>query len=222
MYLLLDLAVIFIFVLTVFLVTKRGFIKTVFDFGSLICAIIIAKIFTPAISALFRNTLYNKVSGTLKDVLESLMEKGELPDNLQKDSLGELLNKYNISLSGSASAETAEELLDYVVNNIVELLSYAIAFIAVFVIALIALKLAAFALDGIFKLPLLKTINKGLGFVLGLITATIYVLLFVAVIQLTAPYLGSIYPEVFGTSAINRTFIFEFLYYFEWVQFFVN
>ncbi len=222
MYIFLDIAAILLFVLTVYTVTKRGFVRTVFDFGSLIAAIIVAKIFSPVVSEFFYDSLYSRISSTLSSALESLLDKGELPQNLEIDSLTALFEKYNIEFNNPINPDTVENAAQYIAQNIVGLLAYALAFILIFVVSLIALKLVAWVLDGFFKLPILKTINKGLGFVLGIISAVIYVLIFIAIMQLAVPYLGSVYPEMFSQNAIERTLVFKYLYNFEWVQFFVN
>lgn len=222
MYIILDIIVVLILGLTVYTVTKRGFVKTVFDFGSLIAAIIISKIFSPALSEFFYDSLYSRISTAIGNGLRSLLDTGGLPDNLEIESLTALFEKYNIELKEIIPNDSTEATVQFIAQNIVSLLAYALSFILIFIVSLVALKIIALLIDGVFKLPVLKTINKGLGFVLGIISAAIYVLLFVALMQLAVPYLGSVYPEVFSQGAIDNTFVFRYLYNFEWVQFLVN
>lgn len=222
MYIILDIIVVLILGLTVYTVTKRGFVKTVFDFGSLIAAIIISKFFSPALSEFFYDSLYSRISTAIGNGLRSLLDTGGLPDNLEIESLTALFEKYNIELKEIIPNDSTEATVQFIAQNIVSLLAYALAFILIFIVSLVALKIIALLIDGVFKLPVLKTINKGLGFVLGIISAAIYVLLFVALMQLAVPYLGSVYPEVFSQGAIDNTFVFRYLYNFEWVQFLVN
>ena len=102
------------------------------------------------------------------------------------------------------------------------ILSYAVAFIAVFILTIIAFKIASVVVGGIFELPVLKTINKTLALVLAVVMSLFYVLLFIAFMQIILPYLISVYPDIINNDVINKSLIFDYLYNCEWIKIFVN
>ncbi len=150
------------------------------------------------------------------------MEKNELPTALNQDNLLGVLEKYNIDLANNIFSKNINNGIQVIVESIVGLLSYAIAFLLIFILTIIAFKILSIVLSTVFKLPGLKTINKTLSFVLGGGMCFIYINLFVALMQILTPVLTSVYPEYFNLSVVEETLIFEFFYNFEWIKFLVN
>ena len=77
----------------------------------------------------------------------------------------ELTARYGDSVEGFD--EIAADFAESVASPLSALLSNLIAYVAVFLLSMLALFLAFKLLDGIFKLPVLNAINKMLGCILG-------------------------------------------------------
>ena len=218
MSIILDLIVIIIVALTMCAVIKKGFVKTVLDFASVICAVIVAKIFAPEISLAFYNGLYDAFSLKIKEGVRAMIAENGLPEALEVENLSAFLEKYNSKLLERVSGELIESTVNIITKHLVALLSYGLAFMLVFVAVIIVFKVVSALLNGVFKLPILNQINKTLAVFLSVIIAFIYVLLFVAFMQIMMPLLSSVYPGLFGESVIENSFIFNYIYTFEWVE----
>ncbi len=107
-------------------------------------------------------------------------------------------------------------------TSALELLSYAIAFATLFAILSIVLNFLTVFISGIFKLPILNSLNKTLGLLLGCVKALIFMFLLAAIIQLAAPFINDAYPNVYIDEIIQNTFIFKHIYNFHWINFLVN
>ena len=204
------------------MVVKKGFVKTVFDFATVIASTIVAKIFSPKLSNFFYEKLFEGVSEKIKDVVTNLIEKKGLPEFLQSDKISGFLSKYNAGLAEKLKADFIGDTVEYVSGHVVAVLSYSLAFVIIFIAALIVLKIAAVVVCAVFELPVLKFLNKTLAFLLGIVLAAIYVLIFVAIAQLLIPVLSPLYPDIFGEGLIYKTFVFKYLYNFDWIDFLVN
>jgi uncharacterized membrane protein required for colicin V production len=218
----LDIAVITIVLVTFVVVMLRGFIKTVLDLTSVIFAIIFAKMFSASVSNIFYGFLYKHLSSGISELINNYLEKSELPTLLEQHTLLELLGRYNVELANVINSDNVNTTLQVVVQSVIGLLSYAIAFFMIFIITIIAFKILSVVLSTIFKLPILKTINKTLSFVLSVIMCFVYINLFVAFMQIITPVISSVYPDMINLTVIEQTYLFKFFYNFEWIKFLVN
>jgi|GEM_PF-5559790 len=219
---LLDFFVILIIASTVFTVVKKGFVRTVIDFASVICALVVAKMFSSSVSLFFYDGLQKVVSGKINDIIGKLIQDNNLPKNLESGELFNFLSKYNGDLADKVTVDVVENTADVITQYLVGILSYALAFLLLFILTVIVFKVASFVLGGIFELPILKTVNKTLAFILAIVISFVYVLLFTAFMQIIVPYLSSVYPDVINSEIINKTVVFGYLYNFEWVKILVN
>lgn len=218
----LDVAVLLIIVVTFIVVMIRGFVKTVLDFASVVFAIIGAKLFAAELSDVFYKPFYNSFSEGLREVVKNIIEKGDLPALLEQHNVSEILGRYNAPLADSINSGLIEDTVLNIVQNVVGLLSYAIAFLLIFIVVYIICKLLSLLICAVFKLPVLKTINKTLSFFLALLMIFVYLNLFVAFMQIAVPIIASAYPDVVTLDTLNNTFLFKFFYNFEWIKFFVS
>lgn len=217
-----DLIILLLVGVTLYVVVKKGFVKTVFDFATVIASVIIAKIFSPKLSDYFYEKLFEGVSEKIKDVVTDLIEKKGLPEFLQSDKISQFLTKYNADLAEKLKADFIGDTVEFISGHVVAILSYSLAFVIIFIAALIILKIVSVVVCAVFELPVLKSLNKTLAFLLGVVLAVIYVLIFVAVAQLLIPVLSPLYPNIFSEGLIDKTFVFKYLYNFDWIDFLVN
>jgi len=172
-----DIIVILILIINGFGAYRRGFIITVFRLTSLILTILLTYKFYPAISTFIRNstglyeTLKNNISNSINmDAItdQLLASQGtehikalQLPDFI-KDSLVENNNYeiYNIL--------QVDNLKEYISGYLANICINVISAIGVFLLIFIILKTVESILDVITRLPVLKSINRMFGLVLGL------------------------------------------------------
>ena len=222
MALFLDILVFLIVVLTMYKVIKKGFVRTVIDFISVIGSLIIAKIFAEPVSSFFYKGLNKVASEKINEIIEGMIKENNLPNNLEADELFKFLNKYNVDLVDMISSDAIENSVNIIAQYLVGILAYAVAFLVLFILSVVSFKILSLVLGGVFELPILKTVNKSLALVLAVVVAIVYVLLFIAIMQMIIPYFSSVYPEFINAEIIEKSFVFDYLYNFEWIKIFVN
>lgn len=221
MAIVLDLTVVLIFAVTLFVIIKNGFVKTVMNAAAFICALIFSKLFTPALSQIIYNGLFGRYHTKLSEVIGTKITEGEIPIYFESIIKSNIIGKLNIDVASGVENVTNEASV-WISKAVIGLFSWALAYLLIFVVTLIVFKLLTFVLVNVFKLPILNTVNKTLGSVLGVVVALLYVLLFVSLMQLVLPFLMSAYPETFGADIIQKSYVFSFFYNMEWLKILVN
>ncbi len=141
----------------------------------------------------------------------------------------------SIVLSNLLSPPLAEVYFPFFMNQIngnegslncpeavVKLFAHALAFVTIYVVLTIILKILTLIISGIFKLPVLKSLNRTLGLLLGIAKAFIFVFLFVSIVQLIVPFMTDTQSGFLNEEIIQNTFIFKYLYNIKWIKFLVN
>lgn len=222
MSVLFDLIIVAIVFVTIYTVVKRGFIKTVIDLVSVFVSLILAKMFSPNLSEYLFGVFGERFTDKLNSAISAMIEDNSLPSVLENENISAYLQKYSTDLSEKINSEVLESTVESISYTLVGLISYAVAFMIIFFVAGIAFKILSVVLSGIFKLPVLNSINKTLAFILGVVIAFIYVLIFTAFVQIAWPFLSSYYPEYINSDVVEKTFIFKYIINFEWLKFLVN
>ena len=220
MSVLLDLSIPIIFGLVVFIVIKRGFVKSVMHIVSFVGSLIVAKLFTPVVSPLFYDLLNDRFASKMNEAVGNYLKNNSKTLAEGNDTLSKLIQRFDISLSESADALSSGS--EKLTSMLISAISTALAFIVVFIVAFIAFKLLTLLLQATVELPGLKTVNKALGAVLGVVLGFLYVLLFTALLQLIIPFMSSYHPDVLNESMVEKTHIFKFFYNMDWIGIFVN
>jgi len=203
----LDLLIILIFAATVIASAKRGFVKTFIGAVSLIAAIAIAVTFSGQLKEVLLSTnIASSLRDTVTDKLVEICPDGNSFNSEQLikdrpeaftdllDSFGadidELASKYNEWI-GEKVEDIGDAVVSFITDNTVEALAGALAFIALFVGTLIAMKIIELIADAVFRLPVLRTANKILGGMIGAVCAAALIYALTAAITLLMPYLAS-------------------------------
>ena len=227
----LDILIVVIFLSLTIMGWKRGLFKTVMSFASYIIAFIAANMFGPRLSAYISESYLAQSiqDGILKRFASILAKPVESMDInvLLKDKPSEfvqILKDFGFSPEDVSSmvAKKGEEagaaVNEYVAQNVaapvVDALSGAIAFAAIFLGALIVLRLITFIVDKIVRLPVLNTINRVFGLILGIISGALLCYIFVVIVVIAMPYIQTS-PLGTGTDSqkiIDGTLIFKQLY----------
>lgn len=218
----LDIAIPVIFGLTLFIVIKRGFIKSVMHIASLVAAIILAKLFTPGLAGMFYSGLYDKLAPKMTQAVANFLANNNGSAEEGTSKLSKLLGDFDISIDRATLTGAFSSEAEKIASMLVSVIATALAFIVIFLVTLIAFKLLTILLEAVFELPVLKTVNKALGVVLGIVIGLLYVLLFIALMKLIVPFCASYYPDFLNEKIINDTHVFKYLYKMDWLGIFIN
>ncbi len=199
----LDGAVILIVLFCVWNGWRKGFIKALSRLLAFVLALVAAMLLSTPIAAYVYDST---VSPTVQEVLtENLMQTGattitQSVDTALTDMPGFVRNLLShqgitsgadvvgkLSIGNSDTMTAVAQQIDTVVIRpvtvaLLRVLSFLILFIVVSVIAGFLLRL----LDKVFKLPLLRGINRTLGFIPGIINGVLCALLLTTVVQVWA------------------------------------
>ena len=119
--------------------------------------------------------------------------------------------KNNLIQSTPTTAEIAENVVNKVVEPISTMIIQTLAFIILFIVFCIAVKLITKALKIIDKIPLIGSANAALGAVIGIVQAIVFVLIFTAVIAMIINLSGN-QLENLNNSVINQSYVFKIIY----------
>lgn len=225
-----DIIIAVFIALSVLLGYKRGFIKTVFSCFSLVAALILANIFGSSGADIIRKTpleeminkgISEKIYGYFDDSAKSSEEK--IKDgfqNLESSSFASSLERLGVDISSlsdecesaiqSGKANMCEKLVGNICDVVTDGLLGALGTLCVFVLALILLKIVSILLQGLFKLPVLKSINTVGGVITGLIFGIFGAFVLCTVASILLPYIPEnpiLYPGLENSSILYRFFV---------------
>ena len=226
MNLIFDGVVLAVAVTAIVLGAKRGFIKSVMGVCTLIAALFVAYAFTPMLSDYIEaQPFIRSVSSSITDTIKSLSANESGTYDLEKlfadmpDAFTQIVDRYkadpeelkqSVPPTAESEVHAVDALSDLIAQPVVRVIADVLAFLALFVAAVIVLKLFTWLLDLIFQLPVLKSANTMLGFLFGVIAACVWawVLSSLAVPLIRA--MSSISPDLFRESVVDNTVIVKF------------
>jgi len=188
----LDLGILIILALCAWGGFRRGLIRTVYRLVSFFIAIFLAYQLHPHVAYYLRETpLFPMISDGISRALnfeavfhEHAVARGaEIIDTLPiPGGMRALLHTYNTpDMFQFLQVATIE---DYIAGFFANMIINAIAILLVFVIALIALSLIGYALDIVGMLPVIRTLNRAGGLILGVVMGAILVWISLLVVTL--------------------------------------
>lgn len=213
-------------ILSIILGAKRGFIRSVMGVCTLIAALFVAYAFyEPVADIVERQPFIQGISSSITDTIKSLSRNetgtydldrlfSEMPDSFQQ-----ILERYEADadeLTQHVPAEPGVEetevdrLSDLIAEPVAKAISGVLSFLALFVGAVIALKIFTWLLDLIFQLPILKTANTMLGFLFGVAAALVWMWVLSSLSVTLIHAMSSITPELFPDSLIDNTVLLKF------------
>lgn len=183
MSIVLDIILVVIFALFVFTSIKKGFVLSLLEFVAVIMAFVLSYSISPAVAqAAYDGFVEEKIVESVEAQIDenfSLAETAEqtevlldaIPDFMVSyaESTGVSIDdvKEKIASEKFSSENIATELVEKVAQPIVVGALTAVFFLIISVALIFILKIAAQLISKVFKLPLLNTVNKALGGILG-------------------------------------------------------
>ncbi len=207
-----DAILILIFVATVLDGRRKGFFKTMFSLVATAVSVIIAYEYSAPIAEWVNetfvqkaavNTLASSISAHLSSGTQAMVEA--IPDYIVKaaEANGIAVSGIVSDVGSSFDAVHAAELIYAGVYSIVVFpILCIIAFIVIYAMSNAVLSFGTKILNNIFKLPVLKGLNKLFGGVLGAVKGFVIVAILSIALVIVAPIL----PEEIG-EAVNLSII---------------
>ncbi len=220
-----DIIIIAIIVFSIYRGVSQGFVKSLMKLLSIAVAFAAAHLFHDALAEVYNHYFFEsfaeKVAETITPVIQRSGEMFDL-ETLFSDMpevFSDLLSRFSVDTAhlaesfgsfGAASAETLENMSQTIAAPIAAILSKALAYLSIFVVALIVMAILTALIDIVFKLPVLKNANKFLGFILGAVFALLCAYLFseVAVIVIRAGI--AVKPEIFNENIIDNSILLKY------------
>lgn len=226
MSLFLDLILIAVFAVTVGAAYSNGFFKSIMNLASSVVAVLVAYTATPALSGvIYDKFLHNSLSDALASTIASMAKTGsdaayDLTRLVDNSQFATIVEKYGANMN--SITEFIETTADHnydgvcmvartVAQPVASTLSTVIAFAAVFFVTYAVLLVFTAVVGGFFRLPILRSMDKALGAVFGIVSAIVTVFV---IAMLAEPCLGAlsvvapkiISPNLFENSILLKLF----------------
>jgi len=225
----LDFLLVLIFVASVIDGTRRGFFKSLMSLITGVLALLLAFTLTPTMSAYvsdnfvldgmtegIESTFYSIArtedeDGEEEYDLEVLSESNQFIDmmdevGVSEKQIDEVLERDNVDAKAQISrfARMVAEPMAKAVSDI-------ISFIIIFVVSLIVLKILTIVVGLIFKLPVLKSFDRILGVVFGVLSGLFLVFVFAMVAETLSGAIADASPSSFTTDIMEESLILGFV-----------
>lgn len=182
---LVDIAAIAVVAMYVFIAVKQGFIKSFFKYMKMTIVIVLTIIIGANLVGVCEDYIVkDRLDGKIAAVISSKLEQhvgdidfsvvtNSIPDGVKGFLPMEKVENYFNSLEGDAE-EVAHKIGQKIESIAIELISKIIAYIVTFLILYIACSIGVVLLERFVELPVLRGINKILGFIWGLSHAYVF------------------------------------------------
>lgn len=191
---------------------KKGFFKTVLSLAATAISAMIAYEYSPSLAEWANEAFIQKAAvNTLAEVISAHLSNGTqavidaIPDYIAKaaEAGGIAVSGIISDIGASFDANhAAEQIYGGIYGIIVFPILSVIAFIVIYAIAHAILSFGIGFINNIFRLPVLKSLNKSLGGVIGAVKGVVVLAVLGVVIVVVSPIL----PEEFAT-AISSSII---------------
>ena len=204
-----DLLLIAVFVIAILLAARKGLVRGIIGLIGNVVAVVVAFMFSGSLGSYINsNFLYqpmrqwviNMLSPTSGGTTASISDLyfvelfsdmpqffSEILKHLGLNS-SQLAESYS-SMKVNGVEEAKSAVIDMMVSPMADICGRVIAFVVIFILALIAINIIVWLLDFVVELPILRQINKIGGIVLGAINGILFVFILAGVINISIGYI---------------------------------
>lgn len=220
-----DILLIAIVIICIVSGAKKGFFKSLMSLVSGILALLLALTVTPIVSLYIRENLVmdgmtEGIEKTFLSIAETENEEGESEYSLEtlfkdaqfvemmadvgisEEMLSKIAERDDINVKGQIRNFAVR-----VADPMARIVSDTVAFILSFAVSLIALRLLTLLAGVIFKLPVLKSFDKGLGGVFGIFTGILFAFVFAVCLEAVIASVTSTSPQAVSEDLMESSFI---------------
>ena len=212
-----DIAILAVIAVWGYISMKKGFINSSFrGLSSFISLILVLSFHIP-----FQGYLEQSVIGdTVREKIELKVEKaiqGETTEEKADNTAADVVEKMELpefmsgwltqAFENDKRSELKESITESLADFIFPLVMQIISVIVLYFLIKFLLYIVLLILKNIVKIPILRTVDKALGMLMGGINAILTVYAAAAIIMLLIP------SESGAVADINNTFLFKYFYY---------
>ncbi|MBR6650553.1 MAG: CvpA family protein [Clostridia bacterium] len=225
----LDVLVIAVMAGSVIYGYKNGFVKSLMSLVSGIVSVLVAYTFTPMLSAwLNAKYILGAISKGIAETFASAAKTtGEAADEIVYDltkmfenpQIKTIIERFGADMNAVENAAGEAEIVGFdlinklavtVAKPVANTVSTVLAFLVLFLGAVIVLKIVTVIVAAMFKLPVLKSMDKGLGLVSGIICAVFLGWVLSLAIEVALSALVTVAPRIVTENTFNNTIIVKF------------
>lgn len=208
----LDIALVIIFIVSVISMARRGLIKSLYRLVSIVVTVVlVAVLITPVTTAIENSqagaVIYRSVGNQIEKQSKESLSSGE-GAGVNAESVWDM-PEY-IKNSGQI-----QQITDTAISNstrvITQILIKIIAAVGLFIIIKLILALIFLIIEGVFKMPILKSINTIAGAFTAILTVFTVIYLILGVISLDLPMFDSIKYVISQTYLVRLFYDYNFL-----------
>lgn len=233
----LDIAVIAILLLTIYNSWRKGLARSVIELAGYIATLFAAYAFSnplgswiydtfmrPAVDGAVTDYIANSISSSSSQAVSSSVSQANINSFVSAipDSLRGLLSQYHIGIDSVTTAASgaltqsshavAQQVVAKIIEPIAFQLAHSIAFALIFFVGLVVVRFIARAVGGVFRLPVLRTVDRVGGGVIGIAKGVLLVFIFATVVAVIIP-LTSLQKKPPVTQAnVDNTIVFKQFY----------
>lgn len=202
MSVIIDVIIVLIFAFCIFRAMKQGFIKATSSIVSIVLTMVLMFAFQDSIVSAIKDSsigtgINEKITQSLDGYDFDLSGDKEIKDLDLPQFLTPIVEDAEEKIEG-----TKDELVDVVADKVTDMLISVITIILLYVVIRIALFFAIKVLDLVFKLPLLRSINKLASVPIGIVNALFAIYVLCALVIL----FGTEYSYLFEETVIAKFF----------------
>lgn len=216
---LLDVIVIAIIAVTVYFAARNGFVKTAVSAVSFLIAVAVTAMFASPLADVLKNTsIADTVETSVADTVESILQENSGLDSLlngESDEFNALLEVAGIEADelkaqiASEGDEAVAAVAKHIAEPITDLIALLVAIVVLYIGTQVLLSIAAYFLNKLANLPVLRTANKGLGIVLGAVLALFRVCLFCFAMNVLIEHSEFLNSDLLNGLNPDSTFLFN-------------
>lgn len=216
----LDAILVFVVIFFIAHSAKRGFIKASKNIITLILTVtLLASMQGVMLSALGNSPLGDNIKKMVSENLTKTYEEEQLPENVDTTDTEQSLVvcealplpdflKESIEKSIMEMSEIKNNVMEVITDSITTLIMRIIAMLMLFVLVKIFVFLAIKLLDSLFGLPGLKSVNRALGAVIGVVNAMLAIYIICGLVSLFTPMQNLAFVD----NAIGQTMLVKYFY----------
>ena len=223
----LDISLLALIALTICVYWRRGLIRSLMGVAKTVVAIVLTYTFGDTVSQwLYTSFAQPAMHSYVHTRLEEAVASGELASGLTRlveDTprwLQKTLELFHVDVAGllqdmsEQAFDDIEALVIRIVEPMTEFFSSVIGYAAVFLISSLCLGILVYILGKVADLPVIKTCDRALGLLLGLVCAILYSSIYVLVIYAVLGWFEIRYSTVPFSAGYDASLLFRHAY--EW------
>ncbi|MDY3929038.1 MAG: CvpA family protein [Clostridia bacterium] len=212
LWILFDIIVLAVFLICIVHASKKGLIRASYGIVSIVLTIVLMAVFQDRITEAVKKSPFGqnaetKIEQALNENLSKSNEESEEEKNEIKFGLPLFLKEFTdnkTEMIEQAKTEFVKETAESISASLINIVSIVVLYFLIRLVLFILLRIT----DAVFKLPLLKTVNKLGGALLGIINALfiIYILCAALIWFIPGDSTGAV------KEAVNQTYITKYFY----------